>query len=70
MLKTAGSFSLREGAVLAAFLLASYDIAAGLTLALILWTLLTAARRERIARATWALAAFFTVFALLKWIQI
>lgn len=70
MLKTADGFSLREGAVLATFLLASYDIAAGLTFALILWTLLTAARRERIARATWALAAFFAVFALLKWIQI
>ena len=68
MLRSTENIGLREGAVLATFLLASYDIAAGLTLALILWTLLTAARREHIARATWALTTFFAVFALLKWI--
>ena len=39
MLRSTENIGLREGAVLATFLLASYDIAAGLTLALILWTL-------------------------------
>ena len=68
ILRTTEDIGLREGAVLAVFLLASYDIATGLTLALIFWTLLTTARGQKITRTTWVLTAFFTVFALLKWI--
>ena len=68
MLHNTEDVGLREGAVIAVFLLASYDIATGLTLALILWTLLTAASSQKIARGTWGLTAFFAVFALLKWV--
>ena len=68
MLHSTEDVGLREGAVIAVFLLASYDIATGLTLALILWTLLTAASSQKIARGTWGLTAFFAVFALLKWV--
>ncbi|EJO23042.1 putative membrane protein [Selenomonas sp. FOBRC6] len=68
MLHSTEDVGLREGAVLAVFLLASYDIATGLTLTLILWTLLTAASSQKIARGTWGLTAFFAVFALLKWV--
>ena len=68
MLHSTEDVGLREGAVIAVFLLASYDIATGLTLALILWTLLTAGSSQKIARGTWGLTAFFAVFALLKWV--
>ena len=68
MLHSTEDVGLREGAVIAVFLLASYDIATGLTLALILWTLLTAASSQKIARGTWGLTAFCAVFALLKWV--
>ena len=68
MLHSTEDVGLREGAVIAVFLLASYDIATGLTLALILWTLLTAVSSQKIARGTWGLTAFFAVFALLKWV--
>ena len=68
MLKCTEDITLREGAVVAAFVLASYDIKTGLTLALFLWTLLTAARGERVPRMTGALTVLFSVFFLLKWI--
>ena len=68
ILRTTEDIDLREGAVLAVFLLASYDIATGLTLGLITWTLLTAAHGQKITRTTWVLTAFFAVFSLLKWI--
>ena len=68
ILRTTEDIGLREGAVLAVFLLASYDIATGLTLGLITWTLLTAAHGQKITRTTWVLTAFFAVFSLLKWI--
>lgn len=61
--------TLRESAVIAAFLLAAYDIKTGLTAALLTWMLLTAVcgERCRIARGTWELAMLLTVLALLKW---
>lgn len=61
--------TLRESAVIAAFLLAAYDIKTGLTAALLTWMLLTAVcgERYRIARGTWELAMLLTVLALLKW---
>ena len=61
--------TLRESAVIAAFLLAAYDIKTGLTAALLTWMLLTAVcgERRRIARGTWELAMLLTVLALLKW---
>ncbi|WP_455155685.1 nitrate reductase [Selenomonas noxia] len=61
--------TLRESAVIAAFLLAAYDIKTGLTAALLTWMLLTAicGERCRIARGTWELAMLLTVLALLKW---
>ena len=61
--------TLRESAVIAAFLLAAYDIKTGLTAALLAWMLLTAVcgERCRIARGTWELAMLLTVLALLKW---
>ena len=61
--------TLRESAVIAAFLLAAYDIKTGLTAALLTWVLLTAVcgERRRIARGTWELAMLLTVLALLKW---
>ena len=61
--------ALRESAVIAAFLLAAYDIKTGLTAALLTWMLLTAVcgERCRIARGTWELAMLLTVLALLKW---
>ena len=61
--------TLRESAVIAAFLLAAYDIKTGLTAALLTWMLLTAvcSERCRIARGTWELAMLLTVLALLKW---
>ena len=61
--------TLRESAVIAAFLLAAYDIKTGLTAALLTWMLLTAVcgERHRIARGTWELAMLLTVLALLKW---
>lgn len=68
MLKCTEDITLREGAVVAAFVLASYDIKTGLTLALFLWTLLTAARGERVPRMTGALTVLFSAFFLLKWI--
>ena len=60
--------TLRESAVIAAFLLAAYDIKTGLTAALLTWMLLTAVcgERCRIARGTWELAMLLTVLALLK----
>ena len=54
--------------MVAAFVLASYDIKTGLTLALFLWTLLTAARGERVPRMTGVLTVLFSAFFLLKWI--
>ena len=68
MLKCTEDITLREGAVVAACVLASYDIKTGLTLALFLWTLLTAARGERVPRMTGALTVLFSAFFLLKWI--
>ena len=68
MLKCTEDITLREGAVVAAFVLASYDIKTGLTLALFLWTLLTAARGEHVPRMTGALTVLFSAFFLLKWI--
>ena len=61
--------TLRESAVIAAFLLAAYDIKTGLTAALLTWMLLTAVcgERYRIARGTWELAMLLAVLALLKW---
>ena len=61
--------TLRESAVIAALLLAAYDIKTGLTAALLTWMLLTAVcgERCRIARGTWELAMLLTVLALLKW---
>lgn len=70
LLRSARDISLREGAVLAAFLLTVYDIKTGLTTALVLWTLLTAVRGEHIPRTTWGLTVLLTLFFLLKWIQI
>lgn len=70
LLRSARDISLREGAVLAAFLLTVYDIKTGLTTALVLWTLLTAVRGEYIPRTTWGLTVLLTLFFLLKWIQI
>jgi putative uncharacterized protein (fragment) len=60
--------TLRESAVIAAFLLAAYDIKTGLTAALLTWMLLTAVcgERYRIARGTWELAMLLAVLALLK----
>ena len=68
MLKCTTNFTLREGAVVAAFVLTAYDIKTGLTLALFLWTLLTVVRGEKVPRMTGALTAFFSLFFLLKWI--
>ena len=68
MLKCTTNFTLREGAVVAAFVLTAYDMKTGLTLALFLWTLLTAVRGEKVPRMTGALTAFFSLFFLLKWI--
>ena len=68
MLKCTEDITLRECAVVAAFVLASYDIKTGLTLALFLWTLLTAARGEHVPRMTGALTVLFSAFFLLKWI--
>ena len=70
LLRSARDISLREGAVLAAFLLTVYDIKTGLTTALVLQTLLTAVRGEYIPRTTWGLTVLLTLFFLLKWIQI
>ena len=69
MLKTAAHFTLREGAVIAAFILAAYDVRTGLTLALVLWTLLTAARGEGITRETLGLTALFALIFLFQWIR-
>ena len=65
------SIGLRESAVFAAFLLAAFDIRTGLTAALLLWTLLTAARgeRRRIPPSTGGLTALLLILALLKWIH-
>lgn len=68
MLKRTEDITLREGAVIATFVLASYDIKTGLTLALFLWTLLTAARGEGVPRMTGVLTVLFSAFFLLKWI--
>ena len=68
MLRHSADTGLREAAVLSVFLLAAHDIQTGLTLALLVWTLLTAARRERIAPATWGLTTLLSLFFLLKWI--
>ena len=68
LMKNIETFTIREGAVIAAFLLASYDIKTGLTAALLTWTLFTAARGERVPSMTWGLTALFTAFYLLKWI--
>ena len=67
MLRGAADIDLREGAVMTAFILAAYDIKAGLTLALLTWTLLTTARGEHVPHTTWALTALFIIFFLLKW---
>lgn len=69
MLKTAAHFTLREGAVIAAFILAAYDVRTGLTLALVLWTLLTAARGEGITRETLGLTTLFALIFLFQWIR-
>ena len=69
MLKTAAHFTLREGAVIAAFILAAYDVRTGLSLALVLWTLLTAARGEGITRETLGLTALFALIFLFQWIR-
>ena len=66
MLRSTANISMREGAVIAAFILAAYDIKTGLTLALFTWTLLTAARGEYVPRMTWGLTVLFSVFFLLK----
>lgn len=68
MLKCTTNFTLREGAVVAAFVLTAYDMKTGLALALFLWTLLTVVRGEKVPRMTGALTAFFSLFFLLKWI--
>ena len=68
MLRGAADIDLREGAVMTAFILAAYDIKAGLTLALLTWTLLTTARGEHVPHTTWGLTALFIIFFLLKWI--
>lgn len=62
---------MREAAVYAAFLLASYDIKTGLTTSLLLWVLLTVARGEHrsIPHGTWILSAVLLLLALLKWIR-
>ena len=70
LLRSARDISLRESAILAAFLLTVYDIKTGLTAALVLWTLLTAVRGEHIPRTTLGLTVLLTLFFLLKWIQI
>lgn len=67
MLRGAADIDLREGAVMTAFILAAYDIKAGLTLALLTWTLLTTARGEHVPHTTWGLTALFIIFFLLKW---
>ena len=68
MLRSTEEITLREGAVLAVFLLTAYDIATGLTLGLITWTLLTAAHGDPIPRRTWGLTALFALFPLFKWL--
>lgn len=68
MMKSTGGLSLHEGAVLATFLLTAYDIKTGLTLALVLRTLLTAARGETLVRGTLVLTTLLALLALLKWI--
>ena len=68
MLGSTEEITLREGAVLAVFLLTAYDIATGLTLGLITWTLLTAAHGDPIPRRTWGLTALFALFTLFKWL--
>ena len=69
MLPRAAHFTLREGAVIAAFILAAYDVRTGLTLALFLFTLLTAAHGERATHATWGLTVLFSLFFLIQWIR-
>ena len=66
MLRSTVNISMREGAVIATFILAAYDIKTGLTLALFTWTLLTAARGDYAPRMTWGLTVLFSVFFLLK----
>ena len=67
MLPRAAHFTLREGAVIAVFLLSSYDIKTGLTAALFTWTLLTTASGEQTAHRPLKLTAVVVLFFLLKW---
>ena len=66
-LKGVSNFRLREGAVIAVFLLSSYDIKTGLTAALFTWTLLTTASGEQTAHRPLKLTAVVVLFFLLKW---
>ena len=66
-LKGVSNFTLREGAVIAVFLLSSYDIKTGLTAALFTWTLLTTASGEQTAHRPLKLTAVVVLFFLLKW---
>ena len=63
--------TIREAAVVAAFALASFDVRTGLTAALLIWVLLTAAagQRRRIAHSTWGFTALLAVLVLLQWIH-
>ena len=67
ILKGVPNFTLREGVVIAVFLLSSYDIKTGLTAALFTWTLLTTASGEQTAHRPLKLTAVVVLFFLLKW---